>query len=941
MQCDNEAVHAGLGRRLARLAEHPQGNSHEADEVRLALFSAAAQLLDRDVREHLARQGSLSTFTAPDITPGEDPNRAQRMRSFRGLAAPLIVAGGGLNRQTKKRLLALAHLHGLNTREVRQALRPGSASARTAPDSLAPIRNNISAATSATQARTFYEELQGDMDRDSANAQAATRNIAVGTGAFLVLCVIIIGSVAMVLRSSHDHPGAESGAVTLQQPQAQPSGTGAADAEAQSSRKIDEASDAQAHRIREALALREPAEVLGALRDASARYGRNPGDAAWRFEKAIRELAIQWPEFEPAALTAANEAVTDFLYRAPAGSESARRAINAVATGGEARESWRGELNADQLRRFVWASGMLTRLSRERELAPGASTEITSQLSTMLAGARPTNKLTFTEGAQVALEHAVNRLHAPLQNETSEQRLDVWRDWIVNVAGVSQLIPAPGESERKRLREEMFLDASEALLQAVDRTPSKDSNVRNALALLLEQLDWGARRGDERLSSPTQAQLRLVTWLGAMKIPTQELAVVTEWLMRESQAPGVGLSMALARSAKPEEREALRDRYTSAWNIARKTVIDAFTVAWTRAARDEINRPIEQGAILRTLAHAAAISRLNAAAAMKWVGNDQDAFSVVSDLWGPIDRAIAATQGGGASVDEAAAYRDGDWSLAFLSAGRASDRLDAILTLSEIRHPLGQIDADTLAEAAMLTGSKEIRERARRLIRQRRQEATVVNGVLETLPRAPRRIETSELIEDITNESLPSVKDPRWMQQARRTLVETLIELMAGRGELGQVDAMADTIGASYENIVAALGGVSPGSVTGRLSETPAGSALKLWRAWRREADRFALGARSPRALAEIDRRHRGRMQIAKGLVQRFAAAQVGAAEAMAHIIASERPSRAQDVEATMQKLSSERRSAASIDDQILRTELNMLRLWMIRLGVDQSGDDS
>lgn len=73
-RCPPDQVNAALDRQLDRVDQHPEGDTPEADEVRLALHAAAAQLLDPSVRQRLIERWSLpapqaTTSPAEDVEP--------------------------------------------------------------------------------------------------------------------------------------------------------------------------------------------------------------------------------------------------------------------------------------------------------------------------------------------------------------------------------------------------------------------------------------------------------------------------------------------------------------------------------------------------------------------------------------------------------------------------------------------------------------------------------------------------------------------------------------------------------------------------------------------------------------------------------------------------------------------------------------------------------
>lgn len=125
-QCEEDAIGAALGRQLARVARHPHGGAIEADEVRLALHVAAAQLRDPAVRQELIEDWSnvrarrtqsqattaLRANSAPPAAPARPPTPARGrvpLSAFEHTALWVIAHSGGWNAESKRRLWALAH----------------------------------------------------------------------------------------------------------------------------------------------------------------------------------------------------------------------------------------------------------------------------------------------------------------------------------------------------------------------------------------------------------------------------------------------------------------------------------------------------------------------------------------------------------------------------------------------------------------------------------------------------------------------------------------------------------------------------------------------------------------------------------------------------------------------------------------------------------------
>ena len=145
--CTPEQVNTALRNRLARLARHPQGMGAGADEVRLALHVAAAQLRDPAVqREVLTECRYIPTETAQvrESTSTYSPSSGQQDESlkrahpaqigmqvaartssaamFERAALWVLAHSGGWNEESKRRLGSLAHTFDIKPNELRTAL---------------------------------------------------------------------------------------------------------------------------------------------------------------------------------------------------------------------------------------------------------------------------------------------------------------------------------------------------------------------------------------------------------------------------------------------------------------------------------------------------------------------------------------------------------------------------------------------------------------------------------------------------------------------------------------------------------------------------------------------------------------------------------------------------------------------------------------------------
>lgn len=109
--CTDEAVREALRRRLDRLLLNPHAGSPDAEEVRLALHVAAAQLLDPAVRAELLEERRL---TPESRTASDAPPQA----GFDASVFAAVASAGGWNREARRRLAVVAAAEGIAPREA-------------------------------------------------------------------------------------------------------------------------------------------------------------------------------------------------------------------------------------------------------------------------------------------------------------------------------------------------------------------------------------------------------------------------------------------------------------------------------------------------------------------------------------------------------------------------------------------------------------------------------------------------------------------------------------------------------------------------------------------------------------------------------------------------------------------------------------------------------
>ncbi len=122
---DDHAIRKAQQRRLRQIDCHPHRTTPDADEVRLAVYSATSQLLDPALRQELVRRWPEGT--PMDLPKAWAPKRAMHRLTpgFVRRARMIVGSSGGWNPVARRRLAHLARLNRISALEVVRALGSG------------------------------------------------------------------------------------------------------------------------------------------------------------------------------------------------------------------------------------------------------------------------------------------------------------------------------------------------------------------------------------------------------------------------------------------------------------------------------------------------------------------------------------------------------------------------------------------------------------------------------------------------------------------------------------------------------------------------------------------------------------------------------------------------------------------------------------------------
>lgn len=960
----NEAVEpritAALERQLARIARHPQASTHEAEEVRLVLHVAAAQLRDPDVRSELAarwhaRRGGVAPVVptrpaeparpplpspsvpaapprampaTPSIpaAPARPVAAASGSALFRSVAQGVISQTGGWNADAKRRLERLASAYAVDPAEYQRITAELAGLGHAATD-----RAHAAAKPVSRQRRII---LTG-----------ATLALFIASG---VMTLSILRRFEVITAPSQQ-----------EQLRAIPKGTQVVLPQMPDAKQEAERPELVDHAVEDADAVTPvpnaqpapvvPKELLARVRGAKGKITNDARTSLAEFESTISELSTQWGTLAPELLASVHNEVVDYVYDASRRDRgTGRAALECVLLRVERLASGVRVTTATEIMSSAWATGMLNRLRRDRDLPDNLSEAINTALRKVSVNGRLPVEQTNAQGIGMALLAMSDRLTPrEADDATGNALVDAWGGWAKAVA-------AMGKVENASQARDVLMSALDHLLaQGLDPTMSRTTN--EAIRLLLASADWSDGLG---------TGARAINWFDDVsQVTPADLSVVTGWMVGSSNLPGVSAEMILAPDATNARRMELRDSYASLFGLPASRESRAVAARWTTQAREMITvpGPMEMDeALVRT----AALARMNESAAFRW--RQDERASDAAREGARIDTIQSLVRSGtpspSASVNAGVLTmpgdeRDGLWARRYLASMNAVDtRVELLNELRNSGGPVGPGDADVLAEAACFGSPMQVRRLAQTIVRELSDNMLVVNATLEALPRAARQQGVSDVVESITGVKLPKVEESTWRLESRRALVNRLMELIAV-GKDARFDALGDMLAASYRSRVDAFGAPTPGTrpdqakdatedpgsaapetdaaegPTSPGAEQPAG---ELWELWVSQGKKYAEGGWTFVGLDVLQRRRAGRASLADDPLQLFAAEQASGAEVMGYVVAAERPAKSQTVRNILDEMAAERRGAAHLFAQMEAAERAMLRLWIVRFGEEE-----
>lgn len=490
-------VMAALHLRLEQVRASPHAATPAAEDVRLALHAAAAQLCDPAVRRLLLGTWATGASTGSSVSHDGDDARLLLERDLH------IAVGlsGGWNASAMQRLAIACEARGLSLAQLGEVL-DGVARRPPVPHG-ASVRGGRASPSGTHRTVASVEPLPRDV------------LVAIGGGATLVVCIVVglllylgshSGSAAKQDVVAALGGGATSGPLKLEGQRPPTPAEAATDLSVGDARSID----------------REIASLTKALNSEDAAEASANIEA--RFATAFEVFSTNWHLLRREEITAVVSSLIDLSFAA-AQKQREREIIVAID-----RVLRKPPLGRREVRSVAAAGSVAARLLQERDL-PRAMRE---ELEAALRANAATSGLGARARFEVAAEQIVTPLAEAIAVGSSWADVGSWKGFLdVRDAALG---------DRTRAKDAATIAALRGVLRS-----NLTENPDEAITLLAGSMSW------ERTA---ELRAAMKSWFDDPMVPTSRLAALTRAMIK-SPLRGVDSTMVLPATASREDRQTL------------------------------------------------------------------------------------------------------------------------------------------------------------------------------------------------------------------------------------------------------------------------------------------------------------------------------------------------------------------------------------------------
>ncbi|NNF43968.1 MAG: hypothetical protein HKN62_13175, partial [Phycisphaerales bacterium] len=650
----------------------------------------------------------------------------------------------------------------------------------------------------------------------------------------------------------------------------------------------------------------------------------DPSEAVYRqWTAAVETAAAGWVLADQSTRRAIDRAVRSVLHEVVDAPSAGDRLLDELTPPRdrllEPVDVWKG----------AWRAGMLGSISADASLPAAIVERARHQLATILAaggGGEPTDRTAAAdEWLRIMLPWLVDTL------EIDPDTYDYWEMWLA----------AQRELGGTRRHQAALLDAVDALL-ASSSDLSRPGPAVNAVGRLIGHLDF--------TTSVTVRDGVRALFDRAERIGDEDLWVFTSLLAASGEVGWFSESLVLPEQAGPRFRNRIRDRILDRWPEAaeaasgsegerRGIAVDAATARRWASLHGQVDTTTlgrdDESLMIRLLVEA----KLNQVAALMTQRRVDEANAELDEVEDLLAGGVRGDAAASPRSARSAPGADGEWAASYTEARRNPAEKTKWLSILRRRGggDLGPVDAELFVREVYRGSPQEVRDLARTIVAdQFAHGRTVAMEMLDQFPSSPRNEAISVTLQRYTGTVLPLAAGEAWRAQTRLALTEHALGLL--QVAVPVVDVAAGELRSVYGERAEIL---SNAPVPAMALRTPQEAIVHLADAWRDRVQLVIARRPTPTDLPGLDRRRLTRGRLATDPLQRAVADLLSVLDCLAYVTVAEQPGRREEALAVLAESARRRRMATHVIAQAIAAERAMGRLWLLRLTLDDGSGAS
>jgi len=906
-----QIIRDALQRQLNRIDQHPQANTPAADQLRMSLHVAAAVLRDKSLRSMLT-----PSYSSETAATSNEVKRAAMAEHKQG--EPAAQPATSLLDSLEQALLATLLDSSTSSAKRQQKLAFLAQQFNTTPDELLSrikqlsVKWNLVTAASLpdnniASADTVYEQSPGGVKLMVALA--------------ILMGIIAVAASLFAVFMSHKPPTDFDSGFTLP-PAAEHSQntnptehnkTSTPDLNNSAHTETSNPSSDNADTAREENINNLLQDCRDLRRDIISAHENIPGDLLTKYHTTLFTIADRWPSFTDEQLESLLSVLTDIFYSSASSAD-----ITDLLVTTSFHNLYANTKNSDTpyVINHLWQASFLNGLLSSLYADPRCPDTLHNKLSDTYSGSEELAPASPQQNTRlynfaVAAGNYLQSLLPDIASATGENNdiLQSWTQWRRALSRCRDITKDDPQPDYAAAVQNVLLYASD---------PSESEITRSVLDRLLTTIDFAQQ----------STRYLVVQWLLDPRLSTDDMHMVTSWIVEQDLIPDLSSGMILPLDATVEMRSRITRRWSQyisgpdintadsqeAENTSLPELDRVLKYEWLRQAERVLSHELAGVGTVKRLKTAVTCARLRAAAADLINGDTDSCRKRLSDL----DIRFTTPQ----PPEPTHVRNDGTLTVQLLERGiTESLKLERLNAFATHNTAIGEADARTLARIALADSSLRLRDAAQQAIRTSFSDSPQMMLAILDLTARVKPVRSPNLVrtlETISASELPDARSGNLIIKARIALAQRLLAVRPSAWSAHAIDELSQMLAEAYHASSGASG----------MAGSPELEALNLFNKWTEYAERISATLPGDNGPAAVRRRLAASRLLADGPLQRFAALQIATLEQITAVAVAELPAQRETILQSLSRTRAAIQKAQSTPAQIEILEFESL--WMI-----------